>query len=385
MQPTVGKRRRIGSHIVEAGFLPADIVEREARAFHDEIDVVEVVDDARRARSATDAADSVRVRSRSAEIDRLAGASRPETTAIFPPHRGPETMMAVDSKHGTDEQTLLGKVADPGGERHGAGVASSLMVAAQALPNVESSLEEFIARANQTSVDAEQWTRRRRARREGRRREAQGAGRGALEERRGADARARGARELAAPPARRSAGHARRGRGACRGRRLVDRRDRATPRRSRSPISARARRGEDRVDEAQQRRRSSSSTSSRPRASTPCRWCCRRQRPAVGERRGDGEERIRSRRGEGRQGDRRGARAAQAGLTVIDPARSRRDRERARRRNRSSGRSRRRGCWIAVAFVGGIALMFGASKLMIALAAARPIPRPPRRLRRRDR
>lgn len=35
-------RRPIGNTIVANGFLAPDIVEREARAFHDEIDVVEV-------------------------------------------------------------------------------------------------------------------------------------------------------------------------------------------------------------------------------------------------------------------------------------------------------------------------------------------------------
>jgi hypothetical protein len=38
-----GRYRRIGHTIVEHGFLPAEIVEAEARVFHDEIDVVEVV------------------------------------------------------------------------------------------------------------------------------------------------------------------------------------------------------------------------------------------------------------------------------------------------------------------------------------------------------
>lgn len=37
------KRQRIGATIVENGFLPVDVVEAEARAFHDELDVVEVV------------------------------------------------------------------------------------------------------------------------------------------------------------------------------------------------------------------------------------------------------------------------------------------------------------------------------------------------------
>jgi|MudIll2142460700_1097286.scaffolds.fasta_scaffold197118_2 hypothetical protein len=38
------KRRRLGAVIVENGFLPAEIVEAEARAFHDELDIVEVAD-----------------------------------------------------------------------------------------------------------------------------------------------------------------------------------------------------------------------------------------------------------------------------------------------------------------------------------------------------
>jgi hypothetical protein len=40
----LGHRTRIGSTIVDHGFLAREIVEREARAFHDEIDVVEIVD-----------------------------------------------------------------------------------------------------------------------------------------------------------------------------------------------------------------------------------------------------------------------------------------------------------------------------------------------------
>lgn len=39
---SVRRRRRIGRTIVEYGFLPAEVVEEEARVFHDEIDVVEV-------------------------------------------------------------------------------------------------------------------------------------------------------------------------------------------------------------------------------------------------------------------------------------------------------------------------------------------------------
>ncbi len=39
-----GRRRRlIGSTIIESGFLPAEVVEAEARIFHDDLEVVEVV------------------------------------------------------------------------------------------------------------------------------------------------------------------------------------------------------------------------------------------------------------------------------------------------------------------------------------------------------
>jgi hypothetical protein len=38
-----GYRRRIGTTIVEYGFLPPEVIEAEARAFHDEIEVVEIV------------------------------------------------------------------------------------------------------------------------------------------------------------------------------------------------------------------------------------------------------------------------------------------------------------------------------------------------------
>ena len=40
----IGKRLRIGTTIVDHGFLARDVVEREARAFHDEIDVVEIIE-----------------------------------------------------------------------------------------------------------------------------------------------------------------------------------------------------------------------------------------------------------------------------------------------------------------------------------------------------
>ncbi len=36
------QRKRIGAHIAAAGFLAPEIVEAEARAFHDDIEVVEV-------------------------------------------------------------------------------------------------------------------------------------------------------------------------------------------------------------------------------------------------------------------------------------------------------------------------------------------------------
>lgn len=38
-----GRRRLIGTTIVDSGFLPADVVEAEARIFHDDLEVVEVV------------------------------------------------------------------------------------------------------------------------------------------------------------------------------------------------------------------------------------------------------------------------------------------------------------------------------------------------------
>jgi hypothetical protein len=37
------RRRLIGTVVVEAGYLPRDIVEAEARAFHDDLEVIEVV------------------------------------------------------------------------------------------------------------------------------------------------------------------------------------------------------------------------------------------------------------------------------------------------------------------------------------------------------
>jgi hypothetical protein len=39
------ERRTIGATIVERGFLPAEVVEAEARTFHDDLDVIEVTGD----------------------------------------------------------------------------------------------------------------------------------------------------------------------------------------------------------------------------------------------------------------------------------------------------------------------------------------------------
>jgi hypothetical protein len=37
-----GRRRRIGTSIIDSGFLPRDVVEAEARVFHDDLEVIEV-------------------------------------------------------------------------------------------------------------------------------------------------------------------------------------------------------------------------------------------------------------------------------------------------------------------------------------------------------
>jgi hypothetical protein len=39
-----GHHRRLGATIIDHGFLPPEALEAEARAFHDEIDVVEITD-----------------------------------------------------------------------------------------------------------------------------------------------------------------------------------------------------------------------------------------------------------------------------------------------------------------------------------------------------
>lgn len=42
--PLTGKRKMIGKTIIDNGFLTADVVEAQARIFHDDLDVVEVVE-----------------------------------------------------------------------------------------------------------------------------------------------------------------------------------------------------------------------------------------------------------------------------------------------------------------------------------------------------
>ena len=41
--PLLGRRRLIGTTIIENGYLPAEVVEAEARVFHDDLEVIEVV------------------------------------------------------------------------------------------------------------------------------------------------------------------------------------------------------------------------------------------------------------------------------------------------------------------------------------------------------
>jgi len=44
-EPLVGRKKRlIGTMIIENGYLPAEVVEAEARVFHDDLEVVEVVE-----------------------------------------------------------------------------------------------------------------------------------------------------------------------------------------------------------------------------------------------------------------------------------------------------------------------------------------------------
>lgn len=52
-EPAAGKRKRIGTTIVECGYLPLEVVEAEARVFHDDLDVVEVAPVLSRSEKAT--------------------------------------------------------------------------------------------------------------------------------------------------------------------------------------------------------------------------------------------------------------------------------------------------------------------------------------------
>lgn len=48
-----GKKTRIGATIVECGYLPAEVIEAEARIFHDDLDVIEVADPVARSEKTT--------------------------------------------------------------------------------------------------------------------------------------------------------------------------------------------------------------------------------------------------------------------------------------------------------------------------------------------
>ena len=52
-EPLDGRRRLIGTTIIECGYLPADVVEAEARVFHDDLEVVEVVEGVHRSEKTT--------------------------------------------------------------------------------------------------------------------------------------------------------------------------------------------------------------------------------------------------------------------------------------------------------------------------------------------
>src|SRR5262249_18411617 len=61
-------------------------------------------------------------------------------------------MIAVDSKGGSNNTNGVSN-----GQPRRRKRASSLLAVATSLPSVESSLDEFIARANQTQIDTENW------------------------------------------------------------------------------------------------------------------------------------------------------------------------------------------------------------------------------------
>ena len=52
-EPLDGRRRLIGTTIIENGFLPAEVVEAEARVFHDDLEVVEITEGVPRSEKTT--------------------------------------------------------------------------------------------------------------------------------------------------------------------------------------------------------------------------------------------------------------------------------------------------------------------------------------------
>lgn len=52
-EPLDGRRRLIGTTIIENGFLPAEVVEAEARVFHDDLEVVEISEGVARSEKTT--------------------------------------------------------------------------------------------------------------------------------------------------------------------------------------------------------------------------------------------------------------------------------------------------------------------------------------------
>jgi len=60
-EPLLGRRRLIGTTIIEKGYLPAEVVEAEARVFHDDLEVIEIVQDTPRSEKTTMPVSPVRV------------------------------------------------------------------------------------------------------------------------------------------------------------------------------------------------------------------------------------------------------------------------------------------------------------------------------------
>ena len=52
-EPLLGRRRLIGTTIIENGYLPAEVVEAEARVFHDDLDVIEIAPETPRSEKTT--------------------------------------------------------------------------------------------------------------------------------------------------------------------------------------------------------------------------------------------------------------------------------------------------------------------------------------------